>query len=68
MKILKETESKGKKRVTVELEAGERLISIKNGRHYKLGYPVEDIVPDYVVAETREVSWCSVSQKWVDAT
>lgn len=34
---------------------------------YRLGGQVDDVVQGHVLAETRHVYWCSVTQQWVDA-
>lgn len=51
----------------LKLEPGEIALIVKDGRHYKLGSQHEDIVHSDVIAEAREVCWCSVSQQWADA-
>lgn len=54
----------GKVRVTLDLAPGERYVVLKDERFYKLGYPIEDVVPAHVIADATSVSWCPVSQKW----
>jgi hypothetical protein len=54
------------RRVTVELEPNEYLISIKDGAYYQLGGQVEDIVAGHIIIDCHPVYWCSVSQKWED--
>ena len=66
MKILSTKEVNGMRRLTIELAPDEQLISIKPNSHYKLGHPVEDVVPAHVLADVRTVAWCPVEQKWVD--
>lgn len=44
MKILKERITKSKRRVTIELEDTEGLVSVQKHAYYKLGYPHKDIV------------------------
>lgn len=63
--ITEKTLANGKRRVTLELDPGERLLSVRDGAHYKLGYPVEDIVAVHVLETSTEVTWCSASQEWV---
>lgn len=55
------------RRVTVELEPNERLMSIKDGAYYLLGGQVEDVVAGYIIVDAHPVCWCSVTQKWEDA-
>ena len=66
MKLIREKQVKGKTRVTVELSPGGKLIEVCEDGHYKLAYPVEDIVGGHVVLGCRQVTWCSASQEWVD--
>lgn len=67
MKTLKDiTLKSGVRRVTVELATGEKLLALHDDRHYRLGYPVEDVVPSHVVLDATEVSWCCLEQKWRD--
>ena len=55
------------RRVTVELEPNERLISIKDDDYYRLGGQVADVVRGHIISEAYPVCWCSVTQKWEDA-
>lgn len=55
------------RRVTVELEPNERLISIKDDDYYRLGGQVEDVVRGHIITEAYPVYWCSITQKWEDA-
>lgn len=64
MKKIAERVIKGKRVATVELEPGEELVAIVPGRHYKLGYPYEDIVPSDRILEAQPVVWDDVEQKW----
>ena len=68
------------RRVTVELEPNEYLMSFKDGAHYRLGGQVEDVVAGYIlidgqvedvvagyiIIDAHPVCWCSVTQKWED--
>lgn len=65
MKVIKEATVGGKLRVTVDLDIGEKLLSVHEDRYYSLGHPIEDVVPAHVVADSVPVSWCPVEQKWV---
>jgi hypothetical protein len=56
----------GKRHVLVELDEGERIAGYHEDRHYKLGYPVEDIVIGRVLDEAVEVTWCSAAQEWLE--
>lgn len=55
------------RRVTVELEPNEYLMSFKDGAYYRLGGQVEDVVQSHVITEMCPVYWCSVTQQWEDA-
>ena len=54
-------------RVTVELEPGEAIINVRDGRYYRLGGQVDDIVQSHVITEMTGVYWCSVTQKWEES-
>jgi hypothetical protein len=56
----------GKRHALVELDPGERITSYLEAGHYKLGYPVEEIVASHVLDEAVPVTWCSASQEWVE--
>jgi len=66
MKVIKETEARGKRRITVELDEGETLVALRDEGHYRLGYPHDDVVAAHVVTEAVPVMWCSLEQKWID--
>lgn len=66
MKIIRETTNKaGRRVVTVELAQGENLLPVRLDCHYKLGYPVEDIIEGHIIDEMVKVRWCSLEQKWI---
>jgi hypothetical protein len=54
------------RRVTVELEHNEYLLSFKDGAYYRLGGQAEDIVQGNIIIAS-PIEWCSASQKWEDA-
>jgi len=54
------------RRVTVELEPNEELMSFKDGAYYRLGGQVKDVVRGHIITEAYPVYWCSVTQKWED--
>ncbi len=58
---------KRRRRVTVELEPNEYLLSFKDGAYYRLGGQVEDVVAGYIIIDAQPVCWCSVTQDWEDA-
>lgn len=66
MKTISQKTVHGKRRITVEVEDGEQLLSIKPNSFYKLGGQLDDIVASHVIEEMGEVSWCSIEQKWVE--
>lgn len=65
MKITKRKDIKDGVELTVRLAPGEKLVAVTPNCHYKLGYPVEDVVIGDVVADAVPVTWCSVRQEWV---
>lgn len=54
----------GKTKVTIELDDDEVVIVIRKNRYYKLADPIDDVVTSRILLESKEVSWCSASQKW----
>lgn len=67
MKIIKSLpRADGSKIVTVHLAANECLLQVTQDSFYSLGGQVEDTVSSHVLEETARVSWCPVSQQWVD--
>lgn len=66
-RLIEKTLADGKRRVTVELSPGEKLIAVDEDRFYRLGYPVEDIVGGHVLAASEPVAWCAVEQRWAEA-
>lgn len=66
MKIISDKKmATGKRRITIELDDHESIIAIRHGAHYCLGYPIEDIVADHIIRDAKEVSWCSIEQRWI---
>jgi hypothetical protein len=66
MKIIKDTVNrKGKRVVTVELDQGELIRSLRPLAYYKLGYPFEEVVQTHIVEDAYEVTWCPLGQEWV---
>lgn len=57
--------SKGKREVVVELDAGEELVAYKKSGHYRLGGQIDDVVEWHVLADSQKVHWCHFEQKWV---
>lgn len=56
----------GRRRVTVELDAGEELAAIRSDRYYRLGQPCDDqVMLGDVLADAQPVSWCPIEQRWV---
>lgn len=65
MKTISTTQKpNGKRRVTVELDAGETLLAVRDGAHYKLGHPVEEVMAAHILVDSQKVTWCSASQEW----
>jgi hypothetical protein len=68
MKITKEhTRKDGVRTVTVQLAAGEKLMSFSDDNFYRLGGQIGDVVGGYCITDSPRVVWCSIEQKWVDA-
>lgn len=67
MKIIKDDipTLKHKRRVLVELDHGEQLLSVQAGRHYRLGEPMGDIVQGWMLLSNVPVTWSSGDQEWV---
>ena len=55
----------GKRRVTIELDRDETIMSFRDGEHYKLGQPVDEVLAGHVITSASRVNWCSASQEWV---
>lgn len=66
MKIIKDEIAtlKRLRRVTVELQHNEVLMSFKPSRFYRLGGQVGDVVQGHVITDSDAVYWCSVGQRW----
>lgn len=65
MKVISDKTVKGKRRVTVELNDGEKLVAVHPNAFYRLAYPVEDVVSGDIIADCDHVVWCNAEQKWV---
>jgi hypothetical protein len=66
MKTIRERINKqGKRVVTVEIDADEKLMSFKDDRFYRLGGQVDEVMAGHVITESDWVTWCSVGQEWV---
>jgi hypothetical protein len=66
MRIVRTKELKDEIELTVRISRKEKLLAVDESSLYKLGYPIEDIVPSHVVAESVPVVWCPTEQRWVD--
>lgn len=66
MKIIKDEIAtlKRQRRVTVELQHNEVLMSFKPSSFYRLGGQVEDVVQGHVITDSDAVYWCSIGQRW----
>lgn len=57
----------GRRRVTVELDAGEVLVAMNPDRFYNLGEPCDgQIMLGDILVSARPVSWCSIEQRWLE--
>lgn len=65
MKIISDkTNTKGVRRVTVEITANDRLMAVNEDRFYQLGGQVNDVHRGHVLTETKEVYWDGLTQEW----
>lgn len=64
MKTLKTVEKGDKVIVTVEISKGEKLLSVRDDSYYRLGDPLNDVVPSHVIADATPATWCCLEQKW----
>lgn len=65
IEVSRRTLKNGKVRVTVEIAPGEKLMTIRDGAYYKMGYPFNEVVQSHIVEEATEVMWCPLGQEWV---
>jgi hypothetical protein len=67
MKIIKDEPAtlKRKRRITVEVEPNEYLLSFNPDQYYRLGGQVEDIMQGHVIVDSEHVIWCSIEQRWI---
>lgn len=56
----------GRIRSVVECSADETILSVSEKVMMKLGYPMDDIVPAHVIGDATPVTWCPISQRWVE--
>lgn len=54
----------GKLRVTVDVDPNEKLIAVRNNCFYRLGYPLEEVVHAHTLENSKQVTWCSIQQRW----
>ena len=62
--ILNKTLVSGKRRVVMELDHDESIITVRDNTHYKMGYPLDDIVPGHMLKDSVPANWCAIGQKW----
>lgn len=56
----------GRRRIVVEIGAGEELAAIRAERYYRLGEPCDDqVLLGDILANACLASWCPIEQKWV---
>lgn len=67
MKVIKDEIAtlKRKRRVTVELDHGETLMAFNDNQHYRLSYPLDDVVRGEYITMSEHVVWCSLEQRWI---
>lgn len=66
MKVLRERINKrGKREAVIELDSDEQIIALNPDRHYRTGYPIEDVIQGHIMLDSKEVTWCSLGQEWV---
>lgn len=65
MKIISDkTNTKGVRRVTVEIDTNDRLHAFNEDRFYRLGGQVDDVHRGHVFNESYEVYWDGFTQEW----
>jgi hypothetical protein len=67
MKVIKDEIAtlKRKRRITVEVDRDEHLMSFNPDQYYRLGGQVEDIMQGHVIIDSEHVIWCSIEQRWI---
>lgn len=67
MQAIKELKTKtgAKRRMVIELDDNELITSIKSDQFYRLGEPMDDVMPGHVLANSVRVHWCPIEQRWV---
>lgn len=67
MLIIKDTAAtdKKKRRIILELDAGEELKAFKADSFYMLGNSVAEIVTGETLLWSEKAQWCEVEQTWV---
>lgn len=65
MRVIREKLVRGKRQITVEVEAGEVLQGIDPDKVYRLGNPMDMNVSGHYLTDLPEAVWCSASQQWV---
>lgn len=69
MNIVKVTKRKdGSARVIIDLKSGEPVPNrfFNDDAHYRLGYPLNEVVAGHILAEAVPVHWCPLGQEWVE--
>lgn len=51
-------------RVTVDIQPGERLISVRDEAFYTLGEPMDEVVQGHILRNAQAVHWCPLGQRW----
>lgn len=75
MNIVKKTaRPDGSVRMIIELKDGEslrvapkgrKLIEIDEDAYYRLGEPMDEVMPGNVLADAKRVHWCPIEQRWI---
>ena len=55
----------GRRRLTIEVDAGEDLISVHADGNYRLGDPTDIVIYGHDLIGAQRVNWCTVEQQWV---
>ena len=65
--ILDKPTKSGGRRVVIELDADEVLVSYRANSFYRLAYPLDDqVMATHVIDSPVRVHWDSLEQKWLD--
>lgn len=66
MKIISEVKKPDGKRVLkVELPPGYQFVAVHSDGYYKLGEPMDEVIPGHILVGAAAVHWCPLEQRWL---